>query len=482
MSDSRGAAEHSATLRAAAAHTFVRLEPGHGQPLPRHLSLLAETEPGPPPLVWTDTRAMLLSAMLVARARNDALGHGIDLVSRYFDTGRLTRPAALSGPARSGLFASVAEYCAAIGWPQIGGHYAAEALMFAETPAQRYRALSVQALNLGLNAEYPAATAAIDEARRVFIDEGWSVDNTSHCLLLGDGLVTVSSADMDHMREIADELEAAQPDDPSWAFSVGMIRVTAMFIDRNVAAGLAESRHLLHGSGRIRSFRIVRDLLLGLHADMLAAQGEFDEALAVMANAATHPGHAVCFPMQRAGILLQMGREREVIETTNACVALLDEHCLRTLTPVLTRRAVAFLRLGSEKRAVQSMESVVQLIGHTGGSVTPFLMIPFDDTERLLSLVVEHNPGLASTVAMMRQILPMIAARSNGSGAFAALTPTERELAYLLTSPLGLSEIARVRNVSVNTVKSQVRSIYGKLGVSSREDAVELLQRPDDWP
>ncbi|MGC8006316.1 hypothetical protein ACP3V7_24575, partial [Salmonella enterica] len=82
--------------------------------------------------------------------------------------------------------------------------------------------------------------------------------------------------------------------------------------------------------------------------DMLITHGEYDEALAVLSNAVTHPGHAICFPMQRASALLQMGREREVIETTNACVALHDEHCLRTLTPLLTRRAVAFLRLGSE--------------------------------------------------------------------------------------------------------------------------------------
>ncbi|MGC0368713.1 response regulator transcription factor [Microbacterium sp. SLBN-111] len=480
MSDSTGSIEPSVALRAAAAHTALRLEPGHGQPLARHLSLLAEADPGPAPLVWTDTRATLLSAMLVARGRNDALGAGLELVERYFDTGRLVRPAALSGPVRSGLFASVAEYCAAIGWPQIGGHYAAEALLFAETPAQRYRALSVQALNLALNAEYPAAAQAVEEARTLFTDQGWPHADTSHCLLLGDGLVAVSSADLDHLREIADELHRAQPDDPYWRFSVSMIRVTIMLIERDFTAGLAESRQLLHGSGRTRSFRITRDLLLGLHADMLAGQGEYDEALTVLSTAVTHPGHAVCFPMQRAGILLQMGREREVIDSTNACVTLLDEHCLRTLTPLLTRRAVAFLRLGSERRAVQSMESVVRLIGRTGGSVTPFLMIPLDDTERLLDLVAEHTPDLGPTVTIMRQMLPMIAARSKGSGAFAVLTTTERELAYLLTSNLGLSDIARARNVSLNTVKSQVRSIYSKLGVSSREDAVELLQRPDD--
>lgn len=482
MSDSHGASGHSATLRAAAAHTFARLEPGHGQPLPRHLSLLAEAEPGPPPLVWTDTRAMLLSAMLAARARNDALGDGLEFVSRFFDNNRLTRPAALSGPARSGLFASVAEYCATIGWPQIGALYASEALVFAETPAQRYRALSMQALNLAFNAEYPAATQAVAQARALFDEQGWTIDDTSQGLLLGDALIAVSRVDSARMRSIADEIDQAQPDDPYWHFSADTIRVVATFFDREVTQSLAKSRELLYGSARARSYRVIRELLLGLYADMLTTQGEYEEALAVLTNSVTYSGHAICFPMQRASVLLQMGREREVIENTNACVALHDEHCLRTLTPLLTRRAVAFLRLGSEKRAVQSMESAVLLIQRTGGSITPFLMIPLADTDRLLDLVAEHNPDLGPTAAAIRQILPAIAARSTDSDALATLTSTERELAHLLTSTLGIPEIARVRNVSVNTVKSQVRSIYGKLGVSSREDAVELLQRPDDWP
>lgn len=477
MSDSDGSIEPSAALRAAAAHTWARLEPGRGQPLGRHLSLLAEAEPGPAPALWTDARAMLLSAMLVARARHDALGDGVELVSRYFDSGRLIRPAALSGAARSGLFAAAAEYCAAVGWPQVGGHYAAEALLFAETPGQRYRALSVQALSLGLNAEYPAASRAIDEGRQLFRTQRWGREDTSHCLLLGDGMFAVSRADSVQLRIIADELEHAQPLDPYWLYSARMLRVGASFLERDVAAGLAETREMLHGSMRSRSFRIARDLALGLHADMLTTFGEFEEALAVLSHAVTHPGHVVCFPMQRAGTLLQMGREREVVESTNACVALHDEHCLRTLTPLLTRRAVAFLRLGSEKRAVQSMEAAVLLIQRTGRSVTPFLMIPFGDTERLFDLVSARNADLAPAIALIRQALPDLAARSTAAGHLAALTSTERELAHLLTSTLGLPEIARARNVSLNTVKTQVRSIYGKLGVSSREHAVEILRR-----
>ena len=42
----------------------------------------------------------------------------------------------------------------------------------------------------------------------------------------------------------------------------------------------------------------------------------------------------------------------------------------------------------------------------------------------------------------------------------------------LLPSLLNAREIAAEFTVSVNTVKSHIRSIYAKLGVSSRRDAV----------
>jgi LuxR family maltose regulon positive regulatory protein len=79
-------------------------------------------------------------------------------------------------------------------------------------------------------------------------------------------------------------------------------------------------------------------------------------------------------------------------------------------------------------------------------------------------------------------------AAGNGHGAFAgrlaaaraAIVPdpaallSDRELAILalLPSLLNAREIADEFTVSVNTVKSHIRSIYAKLGVSSRRDAV----------
>ncbi|MEV8358185.1 LuxR C-terminal-related transcriptional regulator [Microbacterium sp. NPDC076895] len=57
------------------------------------------------------------------------------------------------------------------------------------------------------------------------------------------------------------------------------------------------------------------------------------------------------------------------------------------------------------------------------------------------------------------------------------LTPREREVLAALASPDSLAQIAARLHVSVNTIKSQVRSLYRRMGVSSRHEAVAEATR-----
>jgi LuxR family maltose regulon positive regulatory protein len=59
------------------------------------------------------------------------------------------------------------------------------------------------------------------------------------------------------------------------------------------------------------------------------------------------------------------------------------------------------------------------------------------------------------------------------------LTPAEDRLLPLLATHLSFREIAEELHVSRNTVKTQAISIYRKLGVSGRSDAIAVARRRD---
>jgi DNA-binding NarL/FixJ family response regulator len=53
-----------------------------------------------------------------------------------------------------------------------------------------------------------------------------------------------------------------------------------------------------------------------------------------------------------------------------------------------------------------------------------------------------------------------------------ALSPREQEVLELIARGFSYADIARLKSVSVHTVKSHIKSLYGKLTVSSKSEAV----------
>lgn len=480
MPTSQSSVEAHALLRAATLTTATRLVPGHGNPDQRHLVLLAETEPFDPPRAWTDDSARALATLFFARARRDALGLGPALISRYFDAARLTRPAPISMATRSLLYASVGEYACALGWPQLGARFGDEAFLFADSDELRFFALAVRAMGHALNGEYDSATADMATASDLSRAHGWRHSTSpSYLLLLADSLVSSARMDQDRLTRVAHDVAALDPDDPYLDYSARAIAVMCQLIRGEYADGIATSWQLLHGSQRHTSQRMIRDFLTCIRSDMLIAQGQYTEALASLATSQNPEGHGICFSMQRSASLLLLGRERELLAETDGCVATEVDHCLRTLTPLLLQRAIAFHRLGDDRRANQSMESALLLIARTGNSMTPFIMLPPDEAANLVENAVRVHPELTTTANFIYATLDRVGAPAPPTPAAVDLpgfTPTERELADALLSPLSLADIARERGVSPNTIKSQVRSIYLKLGVSGRPDAATALR------
>jgi LuxR family transcriptional regulator, maltose regulon positive regulatory protein len=92
------------------------------------------------------------------------------------------------------------------------------------------------------------------------------------------------------------------------------------------------------------------------------------------------------------------------------------------------------------------------------------------ETERVL----EGRPHMGLLIEDARELHERVAATSGSGGAWAmSLTGAELRLLPFLSTHLMFPEIASRLFISRNTVKSEAVSIYRKLGVSSRSEAIE---------
>jgi LuxR family maltose regulon positive regulatory protein len=93
---------------------------------------------------------------------------------------------------------------------------------------------------------------------------------------------------------------------------------------------------------------------------------------------------------------------------------------------------------------------------------------------REINELLRRRPGLGTLVGEAKILQDMLAEERGFSARGAStLTAAELRVLPLLSTHLSSHEIAADLFVSRNTIKSQVLSIYRKLGASSRSQAVE---------
>jgi LuxR family maltose regulon positive regulatory protein len=88
--------------------------------------------------------------------------------------------------------------------------------------------------------------------------------------------------------------------------------------------------------------------------------------------------------------------------------------------------------------------------------------------------ILTHRPALGALVEEVKEFRRVLASgAASGATARPALTPAELRLLPYLQTHLTAGGIAERLFISPNTVKSEFNSIYRKLGVSTRRDAVQ---------
>ncbi len=151
---------------------------------------------------------------------------------------------------------------------------------------------------------------------------------------------------------------------------------------------------------------------------------------------------------------------------------------LRSEVEILLLTAQAYSRLQRHEEAKQALLEALALAQPAG-----YQRLFLDEGEGLIALLRAALPSVREQPlrSFLRSLLQAFAHPSGpsapGEGPVAgSLSPQEHRILRLLAAGRTNAEVARELVVSLNTVKTQVKSIYRKLHVGSRQEACDLAR------
>jgi LuxR family maltose regulon positive regulatory protein len=242
-----------------------------------------------------------------------------------------------------------------------------------------------------------------------------------------------------------------------------------------------------------------RDTALYLSAEAHLLTGNVDEASALFAESSavaatvSNADSLVLSESELAMMAMDRGRWAEAVERVERAVAVIDEHRMHDYaTSVLAFAAAARLAVhrGSLDEADRQIARAMRA-RPTCTFVLPFLAVGVrlqlakvhmtrgdrstaSHLLREIDDILLHRPHLGALVDQVAELRGLLTSNIRGGAAERPpLTPAELRLLPYLQTHLTTAEIGERLFVSRHTVKSQFGSIYRKLGVSSRNNAVQ---------
>jgi LuxR family transcriptional regulator, maltose regulon positive regulatory protein len=251
-----------------------------------------------------------------------------------------------------------------------------------------------------------------------------------------------------------------------------VIAVLAARLEAEAGSPRDGLRHLdtfeaLHRYGEAPDYE--RPTLAARRAGLLAASGELEAAEAALADVRGEPWLAV--GLTDAKLRLAQGEPADALAILEVADTQFESHAGMTVERAVLE-AVARDELDEPQRAVAALEQALELAEatrHRG---------PFLEAGRRMDAMLRRQirQGTAHR-ALVGDLLDRLADRAPAArNAAPLLEPlSRREEAILRYLPTALSnrEIAAELFVTTNTVKTHLRSIYRKLDVARRRDAVD---------
>lgn len=337
-------------------------------------------------------------------------------------------------------------------------------------PALRLRCHAAMAASLALNGELSAAR----QRCQIAIDEGpLPSDTLPWTLTLAQVLSGVQAS---RVRRAADDAETPNGDMPFMYDAIGQLaRIQLAATAGKPWETLAAAERVTSGVHSIRYPRLVLALAGTYSGYAFLILRQPARAVRAVREWVEVPEHTVCAAPVRAIAELQLDRPEEALAATRECVETVPRHNLRPLPTVRLARAVAMDRLGEPAQADAEFALGAHLAVSLGAPIIA-AGIPPRALDRLLGRLADAQPEIARRAASHLLWPDRRAEEPRTQPPPPHLTRREEVIAEWLTTDLTFAQIADRLYISVNTVKTQATSVYRKLGVTSRADAVRGLR------
>ncbi|MCI2956456.1 LuxR C-terminal-related transcriptional regulator [Agromyces atrinae] len=318
--------------------------------------------------------------------------------------------------------------------------------------------LSLEAGAIAFGGDMPAAERAVRTALAHDWPDDAFVGYSGTFLQLARAWIALEGGDAHEARDILALLDGELATTEHWA-AILCVRAMIAVHDGSASETLeyirAERRRR---RGRRQTSAVMRTALDVAESNLLLASGRPGPALDVLANSSRDP--RVATAIARAA-LVSGDVERAASALARVSAA---PHSTRigleidAIAAALVARGVRDAPEGGARALIDALAE--------NGLRSPLVLLPTEDRELLLGGL---DPATRARRAdYLAVVMPDVVHRS----AIPALTERERVVLRALFTTSSVTEIAATLVVSVNTVKSQRRSLYRKLGVSTREEAL----------
>jgi LuxR family maltose regulon positive regulatory protein len=213
--------------------------------------------------------------------------------------------------------------------------------------------------------------------------------------------------------------------------------------------------------------RALADLLrVALHVHL----GEADHAVELLSAMAPLPDHISCPASLLASVSFAVGDLSGCLDALAECGTIGDSHSRRSLADVLLMTAAANYELGNLVTADVALDRALYLGSQTG------IRVPFHTVPRITMLRMLNRAADRYQPEPVHRLLAELRAGSATSAELVEpLSDRELDIAQHLLQDKTVGQIAAELFISVNTVKTHVRSIYRKLSATNRKEAIKRV-------